>query len=482
MVFGLIIPFLFSSPAVHGYDLVRDYSGNSFFDGWDFYGHYDNLTLGDVWWLNRDDAFSQGLAYVNNARNVILKVDNTHDVPFNQKRNSIRITTQDAYAVGSLWIMDAVHMPFGCSVWPAFWTKGTGEWPDTGEIDIMEAINLMSNNQMSLHTLPGCTHSTPPNQLGTSAELDCSQAAGCVVSETQPNSYGPAFAAAGGGVFAAQFDVSGIYMWFWSRPNIPPSITGATSTSGIDISQWGPPSASYPSTTCNITQFFSPQTLVLDITLCGIWAGLPVQYQPTCGQNGPTGICYNDNVVGAGSRYNDAFFEIKYIRAYTTGGPVPTPTGAAVAFATLPVMTTTSAARPPADTQLRPSPLFYPGNGASRKSVSFGGVMASVMGLYTFSKRKSLRTMMKQTLVLLVTLATCIMAVPIMESDLEKAGGPRGRPGSLLGLGTDVSGSRPRSVTPARRSQEEGMDGAAVLAGRAEEGDINFAGCLLGLC
>ncbi len=28
-----------------GYDLVRDYSGQHFFDGWDFYGFWDNLTL-----------------------------------------------------------------------------------------------------------------------------------------------------------------------------------------------------------------------------------------------------------------------------------------------------------------------------------------------------------------------------------------------------------------------------------------------------
>lgn len=28
------------------FSLVQDYSGNGFFDGWDFYGNYDNLTNG----------------------------------------------------------------------------------------------------------------------------------------------------------------------------------------------------------------------------------------------------------------------------------------------------------------------------------------------------------------------------------------------------------------------------------------------------
>ena len=35
---------------------------------------------------------------------------------------------------------------------------------------------------------------------------------------------------------------------------------------------------------------------------------------------------YDDNVVGPGSpKYDDAYFEIDYVRAYTTGGPAPTP-------------------------------------------------------------------------------------------------------------------------------------------------------------
>lgn len=45
---------------------------------------------GDVWWLDAQDATSQNLAYINDAGNAILKVDNTSNVPLNQKRNSVR--------------------------------------------------------------------------------------------------------------------------------------------------------------------------------------------------------------------------------------------------------------------------------------------------------------------------------------------------------------------------------------------------------
>jgi hypothetical protein len=39
---------------------------------------------------------------------------------------------------------------------------------------------------------------------------DCSTPAGCVVEDSSPVSFGAGFAAAGGGVWAAQFDVSGV--------------------------------------------------------------------------------------------------------------------------------------------------------------------------------------------------------------------------------------------------------------------------------
>ena len=101
-------------------------------------------------------------------------------------------------------------------------------WPDDGEIDIQESINLMTQNQMALHTNYGCFHTTPENQLGQSEGLgpgnvggsglntdggnasDCSTPSGCVVTETKSPSLGQAFADNGGGVWATQFDIAGI--------------------------------------------------------------------------------------------------------------------------------------------------------------------------------------------------------------------------------------------------------------------------------
>lgn len=76
----------------------------------------DNMYRGDVWWLDSVDSFSQHLAYVNENNQVVLKVDTSSNVLYNDKRNSIRIESRDRYDVGSLWIVDLSHVPSGCSV------------------------------------------------------------------------------------------------------------------------------------------------------------------------------------------------------------------------------------------------------------------------------------------------------------------------------------------------------------------------------
>ncbi|CDO73687.1 Glycoside Hydrolase Family 16 protein [Trametes cinnabarina] len=234
-------------------------------------------------------------------------------------RDTVRITTKDFYDFGSLWVFDATHLPYGCSVWPAFWSKGPN-WPFDGEIDIVEGINLQKSNQMAVHTTQGCTTSNSIVQTGTVGFTDCSKGSGCTVHETKPNSFGEGFAQAGGGVWATQYDVAGVFMWYWSRADVPAELT--SNASSIDISKWGTPSAAFPVTPqCNLTEFFTPQQLVLDIALCGDWAGVQSIYSSTC-----PGTC---NVTGPGSpAYDNAWFEINYVRAYTTGGPAPTSTAA----------------------------------------------------------------------------------------------------------------------------------------------------------
>ena len=64
---------------------------------------------------------------------------------------------------------------------------------------------------MALHTRSGCLHPAPAAgaQTGTMGPTNCFQDAGCTVIETKNNSFGQGFDQNGGGVYAAQFDISG---------------------------------------------------------------------------------------------------------------------------------------------------------------------------------------------------------------------------------------------------------------------------------
>lgn len=65
--------------------------------------------------VTASQAASERLAFINSAGNAVMKADNTTKVPFNEKRHMVRISTKDRIAVGSVWIADMLHVPFGVS-------------------------------------------------------------------------------------------------------------------------------------------------------------------------------------------------------------------------------------------------------------------------------------------------------------------------------------------------------------------------------
>ncbi|MCU7500218.1 MAG: family 16 glycosylhydrolase [Bacteroidota bacterium] len=53
-----------------------------------------------------------------------------------------------------------MKLPDGTGLWPAFWLLGSGRWPDTGEIDIMENVGEKDWTSVALHG-PGYSGETP---------------------------------------------------------------------------------------------------------------------------------------------------------------------------------------------------------------------------------------------------------------------------------------------------------------------------------
>ncbi|KJA22372.1 glycoside hydrolase family 16 protein [Hypholoma sublateritium FD-334 SS-4] len=325
---------LFGSTLAQQMQLANNYSGSAFFDLWnykvgndvtDFFGNAGNE--GVVNYTDQAFAQQQNLLFVNSVGNVIVKTDNFTSGVGNASfvRNSLQLLSKEQITPGTLVIMDAIHMPFGCAVWPAFWFTGGANWPSLGEIDIVENVNLATNNAYSLHTTDGCMASSQVAITGDLVSTDCFNATafdeGCKVTDSTL-SYGSGFANNGGGAFAMLWNDAGIQIWFFPRSSIPADLP----TPNPNPSGWGTPTAFYPESTCDTTKFFGPQTMILDINVCGNFA---VDVWTTCAAVAPQ--C--TDVVPIASTFDDAYFEIRYITVFsnsTTGSSTPSTTATPV--------------------------------------------------------------------------------------------------------------------------------------------------------
>ena len=134
-------------------------------------------------------------------------------------------------------------------------------WPSQGEIDIIEGVNQNAQNQMTLHTSPGCTVSVGPGgQSGTSVgDPNCGDGGGyngCPVIDYVGTSYGTGYNAAGGGVYATEWTSSSIKIWYFQKGQVPADITnGNPNPSG-----WGQPAANFGG--CNFDQYFQNMNIV----------------------------------------------------------------------------------------------------------------------------------------------------------------------------------------------------------------------------
>lgn len=286
-----------------GYKLVDQHQGSSFFNGWNFWTQSDP-THGTVQYQSQSNA--QKLGLISTSGNVTyMRADSKKT--YTNGRPSVRISSQKVYNQG-LFILDLKHMPAGCGTWPAFWTCTTGQWPNGGEIDIVEGVNKNTQNQMTLHTPQGCSMAgVSRKESGTPLNTNCDVAAtgnaGCGVVDKSTSSFGTPFNKAGGGIFAMEWTSSGISMWHFTHSSAPKDL----SSSAPNPAGWGTPSSNFPFTNCN--GFFKNHQMIFDLTFCGDWAGA------VYGQSGCPSTCA-DYVNGNPSAFTEAYWAVNYVRVF----------------------------------------------------------------------------------------------------------------------------------------------------------------------
>ena len=292
------------------YTIKDTYSGTGFFTNFDYFTGYDP-TSGFVHYCDSSYSAELNLTYATSST-AVLRVD-TSETAATTGRKSARITSKNQYNDG-LFIFDITHSPYGCGTWPAIWLSDTSNWPYHGEIDVIEAVNqATTGNQMTLHTSDGCSMNVKRKETGSVLTTNCYNGtdnnAGCGV-QGPAASNGPVFNSNGGGVYAMEFRDAGIRTWFFPRSSIPSDIMEGSSP---DPSSWGIALADFPGTDCNIASHFTNQSIIVDIDLCGSWAGATSVYTH---MDACPGTC-SDYVANNAAAFEQAYWSFNYFKVFS---------------------------------------------------------------------------------------------------------------------------------------------------------------------
>ncbi|KAF2141508.1 glycoside hydrolase family 16 protein [Aplosporella prunicola CBS 121167] len=300
--------------AAQAYSLTATYDASNWFDVFavQALGTRDP-TGGFVNYLSQADAQARGLYRIQNGQ-VYMGVDHTNTMnTAGPGRPSVRIQSKAAFKHG-LFILDLAHMPGSiCGTWPAYWLVGPN-WPNNGEIDIIEGVNQQARNQMTLHTRAGCNVDVGEGgQTGTLVQTNCNANSaydGCSTTSTTANTIGSAFNAAGGGVYASFWNAGSIQHWYWPASAVPNDIRQG---SPVPLG-WGTPMAHFHCNGCSFDDYISGNSVVFDTTFCGQWAGAVWASGGCAGVTGRAScVDYVANDPGA---FADAYWLVNSLKVY----------------------------------------------------------------------------------------------------------------------------------------------------------------------
>lgn len=316
-VLALVATYSLASSTT-AYTLTDNMAPNNFFPFFDFFTDKDP-TNGYVKFQSGEAAATSKLAMMatsSNSTSVFLGVDQTNIINDAESgRPALRLQSKKSWNKG-LFIADIAHMPGGvCGVWPALWLVGP-DWPNQGEVDIIEGVNDQNNNSMTLHTSAGCSIQSTgfKGKLATSNcdvnDPNQDKNAGCGIHSDDTASFGKGFNAAGGGVYATEITDADVKIWFFPRSRIPADITATQP----DPTKWGTPSAAFKGE-CSIPDRLKNLNLVFDTTFCGDWAG-KTWSSSSCGAKAPTCQAY---VKANPQAFGEAYWLVNGVTVYQAG-------------------------------------------------------------------------------------------------------------------------------------------------------------------
>lgn len=192
---------------------------------------------------------------------------------------SPRIENVNVYNSKTVFIIDVVQFPFGNGSWPAFWLCGGPvalddqttikyklDWPNYGEIDILEQVNGQFINHTTVHTSNSCTSKRYQDgklqveDTKNGPWNDCNHGDGrdgCSVQMSGNKNNGQ---------FICEW-VPGKNISYWCKPSKTVDLTKTS----IDTSILGDPDTQIDISTC--TANMQNMHMILNTALCGDWAG-----------------------------------------------------------------------------------------------------------------------------------------------------------------------------------------------------------------
>lgn len=298
------------------YKLKEHQQGEEFFSFYEFYegpdiagssGFNDYVSMDKAREIGILNVTSDGSVYMGSAP---TGADNKY------KRQSIRLEGKTLFDRG-LFVIDLDHMPAGCGVWPAFWLSDDDDWPNGGEIDIVEGINYQSTIKTALHTAAKCSMFNQVPYYARTGYWETSEGIydrftgrtdnksvvnsdncwagaphqwtnqGCVVVSDEEETLGVPLNKKGGGVFVLEWDPDNGYIRSWAftpHNTVPHNLAQAIATAGEKdpskrveplSAEWGLPFSYFAigdDTNC-VSDHFKQQRLIINLAFCGSVAG-----------------------------------------------------------------------------------------------------------------------------------------------------------------------------------------------------------------